>query len=469
MHGCRFRLDSGVRRLTNGMTLIGGSPVRVVRLSAAGAALLDRLCVGDDLTPVAELKDGEQVLVNRLLAAGVIHPCALPGGFDTCGVVVPVLDDHEGLAQLLESLRTFSDMEIAVVDDGSHNADAVAAIVSFWSATLLRLDVNSGPATARNVGWKHLETLGLDRVVFIDADVLVNSEPLAKLAGLLNDPRVGAAAPRVRSATGQGPVAAYERVASALDLGSESANVQPGSRVSYVPSACLAMEIPALREIGGFDEEMRVGEDVDLVWRLLRDTDWSVRFLGETSVLHRPRGSIRAFAKQRFSYGRSAADLGKRHPAAVMALEISPLNLAVFGAPIVLGRRGFWISAAAALKQFWSTRSSLAAFVDAPDPEALRLVARGISGTCRWVLDAVARAWLLPLLVVGAQGRGRWLLAASLLGRPIRRWLGSERTHDVGRFVALSLVDDVAYLFGTLSGAIERRTTRPLRVRLRRT
>ena len=43
----------------------------------------------------------------------------------------------------------------------------------------------------------------------------------------------------------------------------------PYGTVSYVPSAAIICRRSTLLEVGGFDETMHSGEDVDLCWRLV--------------------------------------------------------------------------------------------------------------------------------------------------------------------------------------------------------
>ena len=63
-------LDPGVRRIDGGAVLVGGSPLRILRLTGAGQRLIDRLEAGE---PVPQ-SQGTQRLVRRLLDAGMAHP-----------------------------------------------------------------------------------------------------------------------------------------------------------------------------------------------------------------------------------------------------------------------------------------------------------------------------------------------------------------------------------------------------------
>src|SRR5690606_32229620 len=100
-----------------------------------------------------------------------------------------------------------------------------------------------------------------------------------------------AAAPRVRgTVTGPGPGSLLERFEArrgGLDLGPHARRVAPGGQIGYVPSAALLVRRAALPD-PPFEPGLRVGEDVDLVWRLV-DAGWSVRYLPAAEVHHEVR------------------------------------------------------------------------------------------------------------------------------------------------------------------------------------
>ena len=109
-------------------------------------------------------------------------------------------------------------------------------------------------------------------------------------------------------------LARYDAARSPLDLGSQPSLVIPGSRVSYVPAAALVLRGSALGDNPRvFDEELRYGEDVDLVWRLVA-AGWTVRYEPAAAVGHAHRATPARRRAQRFGYGFSAASLAARHP-----------------------------------------------------------------------------------------------------------------------------------------------------------
>jgi hypothetical protein len=91
--------------------------------------------------------------------------------------------------------------------------------------------------------------------------------------------------------------------------------VRPDGAVRYVPSAALVVRRAALP---GFDEALRYGEDVDLVWRL-HDAGWRVRYDPRVVVAHPP-----VPLGKRFAYGTSAAPLAARHPGRLAPLVLRP-------------------------------------------------------------------------------------------------------------------------------------------------
>ncbi len=105
-------------------------------------------------------------------------------------VVVPVRNDAARLAVCLDALRasTLASREVIVVDDAS--TDESARVAEQMGAEVVRLPVRSGPAAARNRG----AALARGRyLVFVDADVRVHAETLARAAAVLDeDPTIDA-------------------------------------------------------------------------------------------------------------------------------------------------------------------------------------------------------------------------------------------------------------------------------------
>lgn len=404
-----------------------------------------------------------QMLARRLVDAGIAHPVPPPGagpGPDEVTVVVPVRDRPSGLAATLAALRG---LNVVVVDDASLQPVVAAG------RDVIRRDLPGGPAAARNSGWRRDSS---SVVVFLDADCVPEREWLTHLLAHFADPRVGAVAPRVRPAPGTSLLTRYERAMSPLDMGPHGAAVRPATRVPYVPTACLAVRRSALEASGGFDEGLRFGEDVDLVWRLIA-SGWSVRYEPRATIWHPPRADVTSMARQRFDYGRSAAPLAARHGSDTAPLALSLWSAGVW-ALLAFGR----VAPAAGLVAAASAVAAERVATDGPSRRAVAtLAARGNLTAGRWIATAVRRAWTPPLVLVaccaprGLRRRAAAWLAVSFLW-PIADWLlpaAGRGRPEMGLlpWTALRWTDDLSYQAGVWSGVLKQRSARALLPQLR--
>jgi mycofactocin system glycosyltransferase len=297
----------GFRLVPDRSTRIAGDVVwggtTVLRLTPAGTALAHALLTG---TRVSDRRSG--LMARRLLDAGLAHPTP-PAGTVELEVVVPARDRADLLDACLASL---DGLAVTVVDDASRKSGAVAEVARGHGAQVVLRARNGGPAAARNTG---VEATTAQVVAFVDSDAVVDPEVLRQLAAHLSDPAVAAATPRVDD-----PL---------LDMGAQPANVKPGSRVSYVPATVLVVRRTAFDDVGGFDEALRYGEDVDLVWRLI-ERGWSVRYDPTVSAAHSCDNRL----ARRFAYGSSVGPLSQRHVGALrgpaLAGMLAPLRIRTF-------------------------------------------------------------------------------------------------------------------------------------------
>ncbi len=434
MNTAPFRLDSSYRR--HGSIVIAGSPLRLFRLSSGGRSVAEAVELG------TRLPARHQTLTERLVEAGAIHPAPTESSFTAADVTVVVPAFNASAGQL------HHDGPIIVVDDGSD-----LPLTAAPHHRLIRLSPNAGPAAARNAG---LAAVATALVAFVDTDVDTEPGWLDALLPHFNDPRLAVVAPRVRSASGSSGLAAYEAARSPLDLGSEPARIAAGTRVSYVPAAALVVRVDALRAIGGFDETMRVGEDVDLIWRLLNGGH-RCRYEPAATVTHRPRPTLATWARQRVGYGRSAAALEHRHPGAVSPLRISGWSAAVWA--LVIARRPA-AAAAVAAGTMVALRRKLN---DLPARESIRLAGLGHLFAGRQLASAATRVWWpVSLLAAAMLRRARLPFVVAALAPSLLDWSRRRGPLDPLRYAVLRLADDAAYGAGVWLGVIERRSARVL-------
>lgn len=436
--------------------------MRRLRLSVPAANLLANLRDGEPATTRPTRRLG-----RRLCDAGMAHPVPPPGGPDTSEVtcVIPVRDDPEGLADLLRSLGANQPApgNVVIAEDGSRDPQAVAELARAHNAGIIQHVAARGPAAARNEGWRKADT-GV--VAFLDSDVVVGPDWLIPLLAHFSDPTVAAVAPRVRAPAGESStLGRFERHNSPLDMGPQPSIVAPTRRVRYVPSAALLFRRDVLDELDGFVEDLRVGEDVDLVWRAAA-AGWTVRYEPNVSLEHRTRPSWTALGRQRFAYGTSAAPLAARHPAAVAPLEIAPWSLAAWAALVLQGRKGVSPAAMIVSAALRRLHGALAERGGATPADTARLLLATQLASGQRAASALRRTWLPLMLAATAWPWGRRLASAALLIEPLTTW--AIRKPGVGplRWTAATLFSDAAYCTGVWRGAGAERSAAALRPRL---
>ena len=448
--GTRLRLDAGVRSYPgpDGGVLLGGSPLRVLRLNRVAWRELTALAAGRPAVSAA----GSSV-AGSLLDAGLAQPILGTRGPTSAEVtvVVPTRDRPAALARCLQALGPVG--TVIVVDDASRHPSAVAGVAAAAGARVLRRPANGGPAAARNTGLAACHT---DLVAFVDSDCVPEPDWLARLLAHFADPAVAAVAPRVVGLDAPGWLGRYEQARSALDLGPRPGPVVPRTRIAYVPAAALVTRRAALG--AGFSEKLRVGEDVDLVWRLHAE-GWRVRYEPAALVGHDHRVSIRGWARRKFDYGTSAGPLARRHPGLVPPAVTSLAALL----PLVLLRRGRPLGAAAAVGLAAAGLARRLPDFSGRRSEAVRLAATGVITTGYGVTQAATRAWLpLTLALATRSANARMALAAGAVVAPLVTYAARRPQQDPLRWVVASALDDASYCAGLWVGALRARTLGPL-------
>jgi mycofactocin system glycosyltransferase len=461
--GFAVQVDRRVRVLGQGSALLGGSPTRILRLAPAAQDML-----ADGRLKVRDAVSAE--LARTLLDATVAHPrpAGGPSHLDVT-IVIPVRDNIFGLQRLVTTLRG---LHIVIVDDGSSTAIRSEDFAgAHTDIEILRHAQSKGPAAARNTGLAACKT---GYVAFLDSDVVPRRGWLEALLGHFCDPTVALVAPRIVGlAQTDHLVARYEAVRSSLDLGHREAPVIPYTSVSYVPSAAIICRTAALREISGFDETMRSGEDVDLCWRLV-EAGARLRYEPIAQVAHDHRTDLRDWVARKAFYGGSAAPLSVRHPDKIAPLMISGWALAA------------WI-----LMAFGSSFGYLASLFVAGLTG--RRVANSMQGAETQISDVVTVAarslWSAALQLASAICRHYWPVAllAAILFRPCRRvvvvaavvdgvvdWASRRQAADddaqpIGllTYLLLKRIDDLAYGLGLWYGVLRERNFGPLKPQIR--
>jgi mycofactocin glycosyltransferase len=498
--GFGVTLDAATKQLSDG-SLFGGSPARVLRLTAAGQRALAELQAGPVRSGAAA------VLARRLTDAGIAHPVASRrrDQLDVT-VLIPVRDRAAMLDRCLAAVA--GRYPVVVVDDGSADGPAVADAAARHGASVLRRESSGGPAAARNTGLAGIQT---DLIAFLDSDCVPPPGWIDALAAHLADPLVAAVAPRIVTLAPRTSAARYEQARGSLDLGDRAARVVPAGRVAYVPTAALLVRRAALDAVaphtgtpgtgtpgpgaagtgtpgtgtpgtgrpgagtagtdptgpptsGGdsavFDAALRYGEDVDLIWRL-HEAGWRIRYEPSVQVPHDSPATWPGLLARRFRYGTSAAPLARRHPANLAPLVLQPWPAAAVCAALArrpavatAGTVAAWLDIAAAVR-----RAGVPA--DGAPAAALTAIKQTWLGIGRYAAQFAAPALVAALAAPGPPGR-RLAAASLLLGPALTAYAERRPQLDPLRYSLAHIADDVCYGAGVWAGCVRERTLAPV-------
>ncbi|HWH26398.1 MAG TPA: mycofactocin biosynthesis glycosyltransferase MftF [Pseudolysinimonas sp.] len=456
--GFVVRLSDSTRVADDGVSLIGGSPTRVIFLTPAAAALLV-----DGRVTVTDRRSSR--LADYLLDIGMADPVVAdlpPGDPALVSYVVPVRDRATSLDRLLASIP--SQARTVVVDDASLDPAAIARVSRRRGAEFVPLRRNIGPAGARNAGLRLVRT---PFVAFVDSDVVLVPGAIELMLRHFADPRLAIVAPRVAGMASSGMGAAarrtwisrYEDARSSLDLGDRPAAVRPRSAVPWVSSTTLLARVDALG--AGFDDRMRSGEDVDLVWRLA-ESGHRIRYEPSARVLHEHRGSAVAWAHRKFVYGTSAAALAERHPDAIAPAIIAPWGVALLAALLAQRRWSLPVAGVIAGGMTWRIAARLPRSRH-PVRVAARLTATGVATNLGQGSALLMRHWWpLTLALLPFSRRLRRVVLVAHIADTVLEHRRTGSDLDPVRFGLARRLDDLAYGAGVWFSALRAGSLRAL-------
>ena len=233
-------------------------------------------------------------------------------------IVVPVRNDHPGVARLLQSIEDLPaaarPLQIIVVDNDS---TPPLSIPTDATTTLLRC-LRRGPAAARNVGWRAAST---PWVLFVDADCILTEGTLRGFERAANGALAYAGSVR---ATDHGWTAEFYEAQKTL--------VPPAGtdgRPEYLVTANALVSRAALEAVGGFDETFDAagGEDIDIALRLRERGPLS--FAPDAVILHEFGRSFGTFLRRFERYGRGNRQIERLHRVSMVPLPFLPVRRSV--------------------------------------------------------------------------------------------------------------------------------------------
>jgi hypothetical protein len=255
-------------------------------------------------------------------------------------------------------------------------------------------------------------------------------------------------------------------------MGAAGGAVGPGEAVAYLPTCNLLARRELLSQ-QGFAMELRLGEDVDFIWRALRD-GWRACYAPEGRIVHHHRVQLSELLRRRADYGSSEAMLQTRHPEGrrVLPLPItSLLFLAMLTAvmvawPVVIGL-GLLITVLLGLELSDKRRRLQRLDIILPLRRLSGALWREHRASLYHLSASVTRYYGLPLLVACLLLPALLpATAVALLAAPLGDYRRRRPALGLPAFIGLYWLEMAAYQVGVWQGCRREWTLKPLLPRL---
>jgi GT2 family glycosyltransferase len=227
----------------------------------------------------------------------------------TASIVIAAYNAAHTLGAQLDALapQIAAGVEVLVCDNGS--TDATGDVVGARARTGLPVRIvdasaRPGPAAARNIGAG--EARG-KLLLFCDADDVVDTGWVAAMTRAL------AAADLVAGRLDGRSLNTGNRVSVDWEVSAEI-RMPFWTRYPAGASSNLGVRAAVFRAVGGFDERLRTGEDVDLCWRV-QLAGFAFARAADALVFSRQRDGRRAVFRQAYSYGAGSRALRRKYSA----------------------------------------------------------------------------------------------------------------------------------------------------------
>lgn len=233
----------------------------------------------------------------------------------TVSVVIPVYNQAERLRETVPAVLALDGVtEVIWVDDGSTD-DSYSVIAKYLQSTpspqrarIEHHSTNRGRAAARNIGWRQARG---EVVFFLDADIRPYPDAACAHARAHTEPGVVATL-SCDSPEGLDPNDAFHAYLLTKSGPSRYAPDEP-LPLRYLIIGYTAIRADALRAVGGFDERIAYGEDLELAWRLRQQWPDAFRFVAEARVRQGDMGKLTDRLSKLEQFGQELPALFARH------------------------------------------------------------------------------------------------------------------------------------------------------------
>ena len=227
-------------------------------------------------------------------------------------VIIPVYNDAKGLRVTLNSLlkqdSVFCGYEVIVADNGSadNTADTAKAYIKKYPerVKLVKEDNVRCPAAARNKG---IKASAGDVLCFIDADMWVEKDCIARINALFKNPAVVYSGCNVKVVANSGSIVERYSVFKGVPF---QVYIE---KLNFAGTGALVVRKEIFNRLGFFDSRLIAGEDTEFGNRVY-DAGYKLNYAGDIFVYHPAYDTLRKIIKKYFRRGQGRYQLFKYYP-----------------------------------------------------------------------------------------------------------------------------------------------------------